>query len=55
MWMLILTIITGHGAAVTGAPGFKSEAACQAAAATWSAQMKRDGYVAYYAVCAKQD
>lgn len=36
MWLLILTLITDHGAAVTTVSGFKTAKECMQAGADWS-------------------
>jgi hypothetical protein len=57
MWVLILSIYvpwSPYNGSVEHVPGFKSEAACQAAADAWRHQMK-DYPGKEFTLCAKQD
>lgn len=40
-WILILTLTTHDGHAITSIPGFRSEAQCMTAAQTWIAQINK--------------
>jgi hypothetical protein len=57
MWILVLTILgwtNQSGQAVTGIPGFTSEAACTAAANAWLKNTDEKGNNAYKrAVCVR--
>jgi len=58
MWALILTLTTIRGTALAVVPGFKTEAACFAAADAWRNQQLKSGdytVTAARSLCAKVD